>query len=196
MKPEIVLVTPENHDLIEQMADILTKAFRIMSPTSWTTVEEGLEEIHDLLKDDNFVIAAIVYGQAVGLIGGIPEYDGNVYELHPLAVHPDWQNNGIGRQLVAVFEAEVIKRGGMTIMLGSDDEANMTSLSGVDMYKNMWDKVANIRNFKGHPYEFYQKQGYQIVGIIPDANGFGKPDILMAKRVGQISPKTDKQAAD
>jgi hypothetical protein len=32
-------------------------------------------------------------------------------------------------------------------------------------------------------YEFYQKQGYVIVGVMPDANGLGKPDILMAKSV-------------
>jgi hypothetical protein len=31
--------------------------------------------------------------------------------------------------------------------------------------------------------EFYQKLGYVIVGVIPDANGFGKPDIFMAKRL-------------
>lgn len=24
---------------------------------------------------------------------------------------------------------------------------------------------------------------YHVVGVVPDANGFGKPDILMAKRV-------------
>jgi aminoglycoside 6'-N-acetyltransferase I len=34
-----------------------------------------------------------------------------------------------------------------------------------------------------HPYEFYKKVGFTIVGVLPDANGFGKPDIFMAKRV-------------
>jgi len=34
-------------------------------------------------------------------------------------------------------------------------------------------------------YEFYQKLGFTIVGIIPDANGWGKPDILVAKRVNR-----------
>lgn len=37
-----------------------------------------------------------------------------------------------------------------------------------------------------HPYEFYQKLGYSIVGVLPDANGFEKPDIFMAKRVSPI----------
>jgi aminoglycoside 6'-N-acetyltransferase I len=60
----------------------------------------------------------------------------------------------------------------------------MTSLSGVDLYSNIWEKIASIRNLKRHPYEFYQKQGYLIVGVIPDANGAGKPDIILSKRLG------------
>jgi aminoglycoside 6'-N-acetyltransferase I len=35
-----------------------------------------------------------------------------------------------------------------------------------------------------HPFVFYQKLGYAVVGALPDATGFGKPDILMAKRIG------------
>ncbi len=42
-----------------------------------------------------------------------------------------------------------------------------------------------IQNLRGHPYGFYEKQGFVIVGVMPDANGPGKPDILMAKRIGR-----------
>jgi aminoglycoside 6'-N-acetyltransferase I len=59
----------------------------------------------------------------------------------------------------------------------------MTSLSNVDLYENLWEKIKDIRNYKSHPYEFYQKQGYTITGVVPDANGRGKPDILMSKRI-------------
>ena len=68
--------------------------------------------------------------------------------------------------------------------LGTDDEDDMTTLSGVDLYPNVWEHVANIKNLKRHPYEFYRKMGYAITGVVPDANGPGKPDILMSKRVG------------
>ncbi len=44
-----------------------------------------------------------------------------------------------------------------------------------------FEKITHIRNINRHPYEFYQKVGYQIVGVIPNANGLGKPDIIMAK---------------
>jgi aminoglycoside 6'-N-acetyltransferase I len=59
----------------------------------------------------------------------------------------------------------------------------MTSLSGVDLYDDLPNHLAHIRNVKGHPYSFYLKCGFVIAGAVPDANGPGKPDILMAKRV-------------
>ncbi len=74
-------------------------------------------------------------------------------------------------------------RGGLTVRLGTDDEDGMTSLSGCDLYHNLWEQIAHIQNLKGHPYEFYQKCGYTIIGVMPDANGRGKPDIIMGKRI-------------
>jgi len=87
------------------------------------------------------------------------------------------------RALVEDFEEQVRLRGGLTITLGSDDEDDMTSLAGVNLFVNTWEKIQNIRNLKNHPFEFYQKMGYVITGVVPDANGIGKPDILMSKRV-------------
>ena len=34
-----------------------------------------------------------------------------------------------------------------------------------------------------HATGFYRRMGYTVIGVIPDANGKGKPDILMAKRL-------------
>ena len=74
-------------------------------------------------------------------------------------------------------------RGGLTIRLGTDDENERTSIGGVDLYPNVLEKIAKIKNFNQHPFEFYRKLGYEITGVIPDAGGFGKPDIMMCKRV-------------
>ncbi|MCX7029698.1 MAG: hypothetical protein NTU62_06205 [Spirochaetes bacterium] len=45
-------------------------------------------------------------------------------------------------------------------------------------------RLGQIRNLRSHPYKFYLMNGFSIVGVMPDANGFGKPDITMAKRIG------------
>ena len=180
----IISLTLQDERLIQQAAQLMMDAFREHWPDAWPTFEEGLKEVHEMLEAERICRAAVdENGNLLGLIGGIPGYDGNVWELHPLAVQPNLQGQGIGRALVEDFEEQVRLRGGLTITLGSDDEDNMTSLSNVDLHENTWEKIQNIRNFKGHPFTFYQKMGYVITGVVPDANGRGKPDILMSKRV-------------
>jgi aminoglycoside 6'-N-acetyltransferase I len=74
------------------------------------------------------------------------------------------------------------ERGALTLWLGTDDEANMTTPSDIDLYPNILEHIANIENLRGHPYTFYAKLGFSVIGAMPDANGWGKPDIYMAKR--------------
>jgi aminoglycoside 6'-N-acetyltransferase I len=180
----IITLTAQNELLLEQAAQLLVDAFREHWPDAWPTLEEGLDEIQEMLDAERICRAAVDEdGNLLGIIGGIPGYDGHVWELHPLAIQPALQGQGIGRALVEDFEEQVRLKGGLTITLGSDDEDGMTSLSNVDLYENLWEKIRDIRNLKNHPFEFYQKLGYVITGTVPDANGRGKPDILMAKRV-------------
>jgi len=181
---KIIAITPANESLIHQAAQLMVDAFREHWPNAWSTFEDGLEEIHEMFDPGKIARAAVDDdGNLLGIIGGIPQYDGHVWELHPLAVQPSKQGKGVGKALVEDLESQVRERGGLTITLGSDDEDNMTSLSDDDIYEDLWDKVKNIRNFKGHPFEFYQKLGFVITGVVPDANGIGKPDIIMSKRV-------------
>jgi aminoglycoside 6'-N-acetyltransferase I len=181
---KIITLTQENDNLIQQTAQLLVDAFREHWSDAWPTLEEGLQEIHEMLEVERICRAAIdEEDNLLGVIGGIPQYDGHVWELHPLAVQSSMQGRGIGKLLVEDFEEHVRLRGGLTVTLGSDDEDNMTSLSDIDLYENLWEKVRDIRNFKHHPFEFYRKAGYVITGVVPDANGVGKPDIIMSKRV-------------
>lgn len=180
---QIVTFDGSDEKLKHQMAQLLVDAFREHWADAWETFEDGLKEVEEMCEAERICLVAIEDEKLLGMIGGIPEYDGKVWELHPLAVQLGLQGKGIGRALVLAFEEQVRQRGGLTIMLGSDDQNEMTSLAGVDLYENLWDKVKNIQNFKGHPYEFYQKMGYVITGVVPDANGRGKPDIMMSKRV-------------
>lgn len=181
---KIISLQSDNDALVQQAAQLLVDAFQEHWSDAWPAFEDGLKEVHEMLQSGKICRVALdEWGNLLGIVGGISGYDGNVWELHPLAVQPSMQGKGIGRTLVVDFEEQVRLEGGLSVTLGSDDQDNMTSLSNVDLYENLWEKVRDIRNLKNHPFEFYQKMGYVITGIVPDANGVGKPDILMSKRV-------------
>ena len=175
----------ENQGVIQQVANLLVKGFQEHWPNAWPDLESGLQEVREAVQKKNINRIAIDDdGIVLGWIGGISKYNGKAWELHPLVVNSEYQGKGIGQTLVADLEKKVKERGGITIFLGTDDEDNMTTLSNTDLYPNLLEQIEGIQNLHKHPYEFYQKQGYTIVGAIPDANGLGKPDIIMAKRVG------------
>ena len=184
---EIVDFLPDNEDAIRQCASLLVEVFAEHHPNAWPDTESALQEVNESFSADRISrIAVDGTGLVLGWIGGIgfEHYGGFAWELHPLVVRPEHQRRGIGTALVADLEEHVRQRGGYTIWLGTDDENNQTSLGGVDLYPDVLHHLARIRNLNNHPYEFYQKVGFTIVGVIPDANGPGKPDIMMAKRVG------------
>ena len=168
---------------VNEVATLMMDAFG-ENPNYCPDLEATLEEVRDLFEPGHIGRMAVdEQGTVLGVVGGQPHSYGQTWELHPLAVRPEHQRQGIGRALVADLEQRVRERGAVTLYLGSDDEDDWTTLSGVDLYPNPLEHLARIRNLRGHPYEFYQKVGFVIVGAMPDANGWGKPDIFMAKRV-------------
>jgi aminoglycoside 6'-N-acetyltransferase I len=180
----IVDLSPSDDEWTGQTAELLFESFKEHWPEAWPTVDSALEEVHASFAEDRISRVAIDdNGTILGWISAIEMYDGNVWELHPLAVSPRARGRGVGRALVEDLEAQVAARGGLTLWVGSDDEDDLTSLSGVDLYPNPLEHLSKIENLRGHPYEFYQKLGFVIVGVMPDANGFGKPDIYLAKRI-------------
>jgi len=178
MPVTVALFDKDNRSYHADAANLLVECF----PHSYSDCAE--EEVASILSEDRVAIMAVTDEKLIGLVGAIPQYGTTGWELHPLAVTESFRKKGIGRALVECLEKAVAEAGGITIYLGTDDEFNKTTLSGVDLYEDTYEKIRTIQNPGGHPYEFYQKIGYKIVGVIPDANGFGKPDIWMAKRIG------------
>jgi len=61
----------------------------------------------------------------------------------------------------------------------------MTSLSDVDLYSDLPRHIAELRDLgRGHPFLFYLELGFVVTGVMPDANGPGRPDIYMSKALG------------
>jgi len=183
MTAQIVKVSVQDEAIREQMAEILTIAFRRRWPESWPDMASARREVEQILSDGFALAAQGGDGRVTGWVGGLPEYDGRVVELHPICVRPELQGRGIGRLLVAAFEAEARARGALTATLGSDDVDGSTTLSFVDLYDDLPARIAGIQDRKRHPFRFYEKLGYKITGVVPDANGPGKPDIFLSKRL-------------
>jgi len=168
---------------IEQAAKLLHAAF---SPLGvWTTVTEARQEVVESLSADRVSRVALdVEGAVIGWIGAIREYDGLVWQLHPIVVDAAQRRHGVGRALVQDLEGILTARGGLTLWAGSDDLAGETSLGGVDLYSALPDAFSAVRSWGNHPLPFYRRLGFHIIGVMPDANGPGRPDIFLAKRLG------------
>jgi aminoglycoside 6'-N-acetyltransferase I len=187
----IVDLTSDRADLIEQAAMLLRDAFR-QRTEDWQDLDSTREEVLASLAPEK--ISRVLVddaGAVLGWIGGLPTYGGRVWELHPIVVAASHRRQGIGRALVQDLERLVARRGALTLVAGSDDENHETSLSGIDLYLDIPGSIRDIKNLRGHPYEFYLRLGFRVTGVVPDANGRGKPDILLAKRIGDASRIAD-----
>lgn len=177
---EIVNMNRLNDKQIEQAAQLLTNEL----PLGWATFDEAMDEIRERLVPRNTLLAAVENEEVVGWCGMLPSYGGRVFELHSLAVARHVQRKGIGAMLVSALEDAARERGGITMWLGADDEkpGGETSFANTDLYDDL-PRHFNEFDPGQHQTAFYLKMGFKVVGVMPDANGIGKPDIYMAKRL-------------
>ena len=166
-----------NQNLIAQIKALLTTTF-----ACYSSEQDAQEEMDSILEAERICLVAVEGDKLLGFVGAMHQYS-HAWELHPLAVDALYRKQGIGKALVLALEQLLVPQGVLTIYLGTDDEEFKTSLSQGNLFEDTYAKIAQIQNPGNHPYAFYQKCGYKIVGVIPDANGIGKPDIFMAKRI-------------
>lgn len=180
-----------NTSITPFISDYSDEAERLLQDTLEYSINDSKSTVRSMKSRLRVFLMALVYDSNInryvltGIIGAIPQYGSIGWELHPLAVAKRYQRYGIGTALVKALEEEILIRGGLTIYLGSDDETGTTSLYNEDLFIDTFDKLKNITNINMHPYTFYEKLGYRIVGVLPDVNGVGKHDILMAKRISR-----------
>lgn len=178
----IVALVPEHDDWLNQVAHLIKDSFP--QTQEWQTLEGARQEIDEVVTEGH----GFVYlegNKVLGVIGAFAHYAGNTWEMHPLAVAKEAQRRGIGRQLVLRLEEAARDAGAWTMWLGTDDEDDRTTLSlQSDIYADPLGHLARLRNrdeANPHPFSFYQRLGYVLVGVVPNANGARKHDIFMAK---------------
>jgi aminoglycoside 6'-N-acetyltransferase I len=145
---------------------------------------EARQEVVDSLGPDRISRVAVdIDGTVLGWIGAIRQYDGRVWELHPIVVVESQRKRGIGRALILDLEKTLAARGALTLWAGSDDLSGETSLGGIDLYEKLPAALDGVESWGRHPLPFYKRLGFQLIGVMPDANGAGRPDIFLGKRL-------------
>jgi aminoglycoside 6'-N-acetyltransferase I len=170
-----------------QAAEVLLRAFQELAPEAWPDLETAVAEVNEARVRSCYARAALDHrSEVVGWIGALEVYDGHVWEIHPLAVHPNAQGCGIGSALMADLEEHARAKGVLTLYAGADDHIGATSLSGRDLYEALPASLDHVSARRPHPLDFYRGLGFSIVGVVPDANGPGRPDIFLAKSLRQV----------
>ena len=87
--------------------------------------------------------------------------------------------------LLGIIEDAARKKGGLTIYMGvnADRPGDRTSLSDVDLYDDLSKHISKFDPGAHQLAAFYIKNGYKVIGVMPDAKGRGKPDIMLGKRL-------------
>ncbi len=86
--------------------------------------------------------------------------------LQILAVHPDWRGRGVGAQMLVWAEERIFRQSPNVFLC--------------------------VSSFNERAQEFYQRRGYQRVGVLPDFLTAGLAEILLRKTRGAWLPFTPK----
>ena len=177
---DFAALAPAQHaDAARILRDALAHA-----PSAYNGPGEAEAEVALRSTDSDWLgHAALEDGRLVGWIGAIRTYS-HGWEIHPLVVAPDCQHRGVGSALLSALEARACAEGVLTLFLGSDDDWGGTSLFGRDLWADVIGHIAATEaTARRHALTFYRRHGYQVVGLLPDVNGAGRPDIMLAKRL-------------
>jgi aminoglycoside 6'-N-acetyltransferase I len=176
----------EDEMIHHQAAELLMSSFAQSAPEAWPTFDSALQEVHESFEPDRISLVALDHHRVIGWAGAIRQYNGHTWELHPVVVNKNYRMQGVGKALVGAVQQRVMEQGGTTLWVATDDEVGSTSLWGQELYPDPLSHLRDIRNLNGHPFEFYQRLGFVLTGVLPDANGLGKHDIFLAKRVRDL----------
>jgi aminoglycoside 6'-N-acetyltransferase I len=173
----------ESPDTMECAVKILLES--MPKAEMWPDLDKNsaVETVKESIDDENICIGIKIDDELIGWVCVSPEFE-QTWELHPMVIKTEFQGKGFGKILINEAEKIAREKGIIGIILGSGEETYKTSLSQNEITKkNLLEKNKNIKNYKNHPYEFYRKCGYCVYGIIPNAYGLNKPNILMWKDI-------------
>jgi aminoglycoside 6'-N-acetyltransferase I len=179
VKDGFFIVAPGDDSFLEDAAALLAEVY----PGYVERPEDAFAEVERVMNEDAVFIVRVLEGELVGLIGARLTHGDTGYELFPHVVHPDEQNQGLGTVLLYMLEQELARRGATVLFLAVEDEYGDTTLFDKELFDDPFPAIRDMKALAWHPFVFYRRRGFQVYGVIPDAFGVGKPDILMAKQI-------------
>lgn len=165
-------------------AAVLHDASAPCTPQPWPTLADALAEVQHAFAADRVALAAMDDDRLVGWAAALPtSYGGQTWELHPLVVDPPAQGAGVGTALVDGLLERLGTRAAGTLLVSTTDGDRATSIGGIDLFPGVLDHLRTVRERRRHPLGFLRRCGFEVVGVVPDAAGPGRHDILLATRV-------------
>ncbi|MEP6866172.1 MAG: GNAT family N-acetyltransferase [Deltaproteobacteria bacterium] len=152
---------------LEELAHV-TLASAVTHTDVWLTdLVRAREELADALAPAKTALALIDGHAPIAWVAAGPDW-GRIWELHPLIVAVDHQRRGHGLRLVRAVEDIARAAGALTMLLGTSDTSNATSLSNVDLYDHTGTRLEAMTENAPHAVGFWRRAGYSIVDVLPD----------------------------
>jgi len=174
-----------DRELLATLASLSHRAGQQHSPNWLRSVDGAMQEIQQASEEGILTSVAFDNGVPTGWIAAQHHGYGS-WEIHPLLVDPAAGGRGYGKILVQDIERKIRSHGGISVFLSTSDATHSTNLSDVDLYSDPLEALRKIdvRDTDcGHAYQFWQRVGFTVVGVIPDAEGCGVPSINLAKKL-------------
>lgn len=180
-----ITIDSTNSVLIDELAHLTYLAFKVHAPSWLPSEADARRQVLRATEPDRISrVLLSPHATPIGWIGVIPIHHGRIWEVHPLVIAPAKQGQGYGSMLVREVERLAATRGILGLMAGTSDETGATPLYGSDLFRNPFAGLSKLTGAENHPVTFWTKVGFTIVGVVPDAEGRGKPAITLAKRIG------------
>jgi aminoglycoside 6'-N-acetyltransferase I len=183
---------PDDDTAIEQVAALLVD-FAPNKAAAWPDLEAAKDTVEEALDEDSIALVALNdAGNVIGFAAAAPQYS-HAWELHPIVVDRGSQRQGVGRALLDEIERLAAEEDGLTVYLGADDIDGDTNLADEELFPDVLDHAKDVAAKRHrHPIGFFQHLGYEVVGLIPDANGPGRPDIWLARSIADLAEGDDE----
>lgn len=147
---------------------------------------QSKETILHLLKGKNRLFIAEESERVIAFVGVLRHVFPYAYQIEPLIVKEPFRGQGVGGRLLELIEFKLKDEGVRTLFITGPDTTGETSLYNKDLFdgEGIVHHLSTV-DYGHEALSFYTKRGYQVSGVIPEANGAGKPEIMLAKRISQ-----------